>query len=723
MGALDYESQLDVLIEQGRYDEAVSLLGMLEDTLLKDKEGRMREIQILKAQSLFEMRKYHEALDLFSKAKAPPARVISLYPRTIAGDLSRINEPQPEVEEDAEGVAGGEGEAKSDKSKTPPSSPKVVPQGSIGRSMFGRLMAEQKKPDSDTASIRSTKATAGDASTDSPNAKAKQAVDTPAPDKPLEGKDLDRAVNALFGFLAQTRVDLQKYMKPDGTLQQTLPTVDERPKDYKPPFADYIQLEAPSDNTEFDWEAELLSVAKLADTTLFRAYMLKQPRLIGSLFRINNFCDPLVVRDKLDESGRHAELIDFLHGKKLHREALEVLAKFGQREPATDGEEKPETAVPEELRGPQRTIGYLQQLPPELIDIILEFAAWPLKASPDAGMQIFLADTENAETLPRHKVLAFLQTIDAKLAVRYLEHIIFELNDLTPEFHQKLIDLYLDRLRSSDEADAFASEEERKDWLTRLEKILKQSNQYHRGRAFSRLPADDPLFFESRALVLSKMGNHKQALQIYVFQLHSPQKAEEYCNEQFLAASTAATKKSGGAVGAGPTNASTSTDILDDEGAEGGETSIYHTLLSLYLAPPPPHKPSFEPALDLLSRHGARLPASSTLSLLPASLPIKELESYFLNRMRSATSTLNEERIVSRLRAVEKSRVEERLVGKRERGFRIDEERVCGVCFKRFGGSAVRAWPDGRVTHYGCVRNSVGKEGRGERAPVRRLFS
>jgi tetratricopeptide (TPR) repeat protein len=695
MGALDYESQIDVLTDQGRYDEAVSLLRMLEDTLLKDKEGRLREIQMVKAQSLFEMRKYHDALDLFSKAKAPPTRVISLYPRTIAGDLSKVKE-----EETEDDVAEDE---KSDKTKSPPASPKVVPQSSIGRSMFGRLMAEQKKSDSDTASIKSGKA--GEAS-DVTNPKNKSA-DASASDKALEGKDLDRAVNALFGFLAQSRVDLQKYLKPDGTLQQPLPPPGERPKDYRPPFFEYIQVDDDSEE-EIGWQEKLLEVAKLVDTTLFRAYMLKQPRLIGSLFRINNFCDPLVVRDKLDETGRHAELIDFLHGKKLHREALEVLSRFGKND--SDAE------ISEDLRGPQRTIGYLQQLPPELIDIILEFAEWPLKVNPDEGMQIFLADTENAETLPRHRVLDFLQNIDNKLAVQYLEHIIFELNDLTPEFHQRLIDLYLDRLRSN--KDGFASDEERLDWRTRLEKILKASAQYHRGRAFSRLPADDPDFYESRAIVLSKMGNHKQALQIYVFQIQDYEKAEEYCNEQYLLSTKSSANTTAASSGAGILTPST--DVMEDATSS---PSIYHTLLSLYLQPPTPHKPAWPPALDLLSKHGARLPASSTLDIIPPTLPVLDLESYFRGRIRTANSSLNEERIVARLRGVEKARAEEKLVEKRGKGFRIDEERLCGVCHKRFGGSAIRVWPDGRVTHYGCLRASSGAGGKTERASVRRLFS
>jgi hypothetical protein len=38
----------------------------------------------------------------------------------------------------------------------------------------------------------------------------------------------------------------------------------------------------------------------------------------------------------------------------------------------------------------------------------------------------------------------------------------------------------------------------------------------------------DPDYYEARAIVLSKMGSHKQALAIYVFQLKDYQKAEEY---------------------------------------------------------------------------------------------------------------------------------------------------------------------------------------------------
>lgn len=91
MGALDYDSQIDALVESGRWDEAISLLEMLEDALLKDKQGRLREIKMLKAQKLFDQRRYRDSLDLFTEVSAPPERVIRLFPPIIAGHTSILH--------------------------------------------------------------------------------------------------------------------------------------------------------------------------------------------------------------------------------------------------------------------------------------------------------------------------------------------------------------------------------------------------------------------------------------------------------------------------------------------------------------------------------------------------------------------------------------------------------------------------------------------------------
>lgn len=140
--------------------------------------------------------------------------------------------------------------------------------------------------------------------------------------------------------------------------------------------------------------------------------------------------------------------------------------------------------------------------------------------------------------------------------------------------------------------------------------------------------------------------------------------------------------------------------------------SIYHTLLSLYLKPLPPYKPNWPPALELLSRHGSRLPASSTLDLIPEKLPVAELESYFRGRIRAANSIVSESRIVAGLRKSEVVRAQATLLlgdglpdgqGGRNRRVVISDERVCGVCHKRLGGSVIAVLPDSSVVHYGCL--------------------
>ena len=97
------------------------------------------------------------------------------------------------------------------------------------------------------------------------------------------------------------------------------------------------------------------------------------------------------------------------------------------------------------------------------------------------------------------------------------------------------------------------------------------------------------------------------------------------------------------------------------------------------------------------------MPAFSTLNLIPETLPIKDLESYFRGRIRSATTLMNESRIVAGMRSVLAVNEEASLrLGDglpngnrgRNRHVLITEDRVCGVCFKRFGGSVIKVLPE-----------------------------
>ncbi|KAJ5081301.1 hypothetical protein NUU61_009565 [Penicillium alfredii] len=609
MEGLSYDTQIDALVEKGYLDEAISLLGMLEDALLRDKPGRLRAIRLEKAQSLFALHKYRDSLDLFTEITAPPETVIRLYPRLIAGDLSAIPEP------DTDKVNGSQPDG---------SSEAAAPGQSSMYAPSVRSFLRRTDEGSDSSSNRD------------------------------EEKDLKVAVRELQGYLADVRRRFQRFLNPDGSLKAPVPT---EPKD---DASDSVLKLLDFPPTE-EFASQIQSKARLVDTTLFRAHMYATPSLAGSLFRIANFCDPEVVMERLEETGRYNDLIDFLYGKRLHRQALKLLQRFGQEDSGL-------------LSGPTRTIAYLQNLSPDQIDLVLEFGEWPLRTSQELGMEIFLTDTENAETLPRPRVLEFLEGIDPKLAIQYLEHVIHEWNDLTPDLHQRLLVLYLDQ---------FIHNKPSAEWKAKFLGMLRESEQYSPAKMLDRLNREDPEFYEARAIVFSKMGQHRQALEIYVFKLEDHEKAEEYCNQVHL------------------------TEKIEEE----SESSIYLTLLSLYLAPPHGYQPQNGPALAVLAKHGSRLPADAALGLIPRVLPVQELEFYFKGRMRAANSAFNEARIVASLRKARDMQIQAQLVvgegvrggATRARHVTVTEERICGVCHKRLGGSVINVFPDNSVVHLGCA--------------------
>lgn len=498
MEATDYDTQVHELMDKANYDEAISVLGMLEDALLKDKSGTMREAKMLKAEVLFKKRKFSESLALFNEDEvhAPPRRVLRLYPRVIAGDLSaestreETSEEDEDLEEDEK--TNGEKTAKTDTGADVVASPSKP--GAFAKYWMGG----HRKADSDAASITSSKR-GGTDNEDGASVKAKTKKKKPTTDEdgPLEGKDLVKAVRELNSYLAGTRTRLQRWIDPaTGKLKPQKPSGPNAAMS----LDDNVDalLTHPHSESDEQLEQELKETFTLVDTALFRGLMFVTPTLAGSLFRIPNFCDPSVVNEHLLKHNRYNELVDFFYGKKLHREALTLLRKFGAADPKGEsatldlnGHAETEVTVPEQLRGPQRTVGYLQSLPPEMIDIILEFADWVLRRDPDKGLEIFLADSENAETLPRERILKYLGDIDVNLEIRYLLHIIMELEDGTPDFHNRLVELSVQSLKEG-ERDA--------NWDARLDSLvefLRGSQQYSLSRALSMVPRDGKLSGET----------------------------------------------------------------------------------------------------------------------------------------------------------------------------------------------------------------------------------
>lgn len=51
--------------------------------------------------------------------------------------------------------------------------------------------------------------------------------------------------------------------------------------------------------------------------------------------------------------------------------------------------------------------------------------------------------TSEEHELPREEVADFLEDVDEEISIRYVEHIIDEMNDNSEAFHDRLAELYL----------------------------------------------------------------------------------------------------------------------------------------------------------------------------------------------------------------------------------------------------------------------------------------
>jgi Vam6/Vps39-like protein vacuolar protein sorting-associated protein 39 len=85
----------------------------------------------------------------------------------------------------------------------------------------------------------------------------------------------------------------------------------------------------------------------------------------------------------------------------------------------------------------------------------------------------------------------FLANIKKALAIHYLEHLIQDLNDMTPSFHDRLISLYLDEI-----ANPSTPLEQRHQTREKLENFLEESTQYVPERILARLPNSTKSFRE-----------------------------------------------------------------------------------------------------------------------------------------------------------------------------------------------------------------------------------
>ncbi|KAK4684616.1 Vam6/Vps39-like protein vacuolar protein sorting-associated protein 39, partial [Tremellales sp. Uapishka_1] len=603
--------QIDELVKEGRVTDAIGLVEAVGEEGLP-KSRRLPHLRILQALAQFAHGQYQSAIETFLVFNVNPALVISLYPaETISASLHVPKDRWMELFGAVEGA------------RLEPEVANVQAEEEGGAKSLLRGMAHlgglRRRGSMDTVK------TAGSGVREEESEGEKlgpimSGEETMAPRLALE---------SLIHFLSDRR---QKLTGAISTMSSPLPAESTLPPLSSVPPAELHSL--PSiPMTEYEPE-QLLRMAQIIYTGLLKVYLVARPILVGSLCRIENWCEVAEVEELLKAQKKFGDLIDLYQGKKMHRKALNMLQEL-----AKDEEDRLDRYPP--------TVRYLQKLGPSELDLILESSRWIFSEDPKMALTIFTADESGVEALPRMDVMTFLERTDKSSCRGYLEHVIDNLGEKGSEYHDKLAELYLEEARGKDGAEGYR----------KLLEFLDQSSHYRPYRLLNKLSGDE--LPEARAVLLGRMGKDKEALEIYVHRLRNYSAAEAWVSDSCP-----------GTLSDPLSRRSYCSKVYAKAPDPHG---IFLLLLRIYLHSSPILLP---PALSLIAKHGVKLDASEVINLLPPLVTMEDVKSFFMRTLRDGHSKLNDHRVVKQLLSARKEEVERGLMGLQVRRVRITDQRI-----------------------------------------------
>ncbi|KAJ3089200.1 Vam6/Vps39-like protein [Quaeritorhiza haematococci] len=386
----------------------------------------------------------------------------------------------------------------------------------------------------------------------------------------------------------------------------------------------------------------------------------------------------------------------------------------------------------------------------ESFDLVLEYCGTVLRDEPGRGIKIFTENEDEIDSHSRHRILVFLQQLattkpptsrpsDPKASLNhkaatntpkttvtlidlpsiYLEFLIHELKDPTAEFHESLVLAYVDQVKAAREGSVSGSADQEQIRLrsvtprAKLLTFLDRSTRYRADVVLPHFPRDD--LWEERAILLSKLRRHEEALSIYIEKLNNFDMAEIYCEKHYhsdtesrnvfltllqlylrlLAArteipqqpSTKAPRKLSATDAKQSNEEKYSKDLEDgDEADEEDEISLTRVL-------------------NFLTRYGPYIDGSKALRLLPPQTSLHHLLAYFERYLHDIHQNRNVNEVVKNLLVSERIQVQEHLIFYQSRRVVITEDRMCPRCLKRIANSVFACYPNGVVVHVYCAKN------------------
>jgi len=425
--------------------------------------------------------------------------------------------------------------------------------------------------------------------------------------------------------------------------------------------------------------------------------------LLSFLCQDSHNVDLSFARGVLKERAKFQELIELLKSRDEHNEALKLLEDF-----ALSFKSKRPMTKDKSLEGPNATIAYLQFLVPlrEYQDLVLKFSKWVVKEYPMKGLSIFTvpsSDSNNHDSkkmIPPRLVLKLLRECSGPdIVVAYLEKYLEATNNTNEMLHNQLVFLYLDLIRkASSEAESSGKKTRTRrsvavtisdkqtnsnphlmqtNLRNKLIRFLQSSKHYKPQIMLARFPVNELL--EERAVLLSRLKEHREALSIYVWRLNQNKQAIRYCAQHFNASSNEKNSKN---------------------------HDIYLDLMNVFLTPPSDSKeePQLDAAMNLLGKNFARMNIAKAVEMLPDDLPIDRIYPILKAILSHNKTRTRRNQVTKSLYRIENLRVRSEYIKARSRQIRIDDTTLCTLCHRRIMKSAfvLRPRHEG-VVHYMCA--------------------
>ncbi|VUG17690.1 DEBR0S2_13982g1_1 [Brettanomyces bruxellensis] len=468
---------------------------------------------------------------------------------------------------------------------------------------------------------------------------------------PKSKKDEDYLINQLILYLTDTRRKLTRLLDPD------------QPKFQWRGYTISLDL---YEHLRTDEQYSTPDNLKIIDDSLFKCYLNSNPKMIGPFLRIPNFCDFKLVESECLENHMFSELIDFYYIRSRHEKALKLLDHLCfHREDTVNIDEG--SSYLSLLFNAEYMVRYLQKLGNSELDLILKYSQELIELDPGYFKIIFMNDTDASESLDKSQILAYVHKHQwAEIEQNYLEYIIFDTNEKTPEFVNSLINLYMNK---QDISEVFK----------KLKEIL-QTGSYDEEACLKEIESlingdldenSKTLLYKLKAEPLFSLGRHEEALSVFLVNLRDNEGAIEYCLR------------------------------VRKEETELG-TDLLFKLLDRYLV-----EHDADNTIRLLNDKRLKfLDLTHILERLPGNITVGTVMKFVETKLRLLSQQSVHSGLESELTRIKLIDSKSQLLSLKKPHFRMTSSSLCGICHKGFEPSSILCiLSGGEIAHYSCSHN------------------